>query len=467
MDQQKRIINKNKLMNRVLERHGKMGSDACEIMIQALQAVDPYVCINDQIVHKNEEFVIGDHTVSLLRFERIFLMGFGKAAVPMAKAMIDKLGQKINQANVITKDPQFLADDGYQEKLNVYLGGHPVPTEESIRSTRAILSSLPVLKESDLVMVLVSGGGSALFTDPVPGVTLEDLQSLTQSLLHCGATINEINTIRKHLDQVKGGRLAMKLQPAHVEIFILSDVVGDHLDTIASGPTVPDPSTYNDALKIIDRYGIQAKIAPGIRTYLESGSKGDRPETLKVGQLSQDKVINHLVGTNFLAAQAAYQHAESLGNHSLIVSTALTGLTDHIADFIEGILQTALQYGHPVSKPACIIFGGEPTVNVTGSGLGGRNMDLALRMVPKLANTQGVLFVSLATDGEDGPTDAAGAVADGWVFQEGVDQFGLDFESYLVNSDSYHYHEKVGGLIKTGATGTNVNDLVFVFIDRQ
>ena len=453
-------------VNRVIERNEKLGLDACDILAHALDAVHPYKCVFNLVHLEADRVVIGSKAFSLKNFERVFLIGFGKAAVPMAKALIDKLGQKISSASVITKDPGFLSEDGYQDMLKVHLGGHPVPTEDSIKSTQAMLNSLPDLTETDLVLVVISGGGSALFTDPVPGVTLQDMQSLTQLLLHSGANIDEINTIRKHLDQVKGGRLAEILRPAHVETLILSDVIGDRLEIIASGPTVADTSTFQDALEILDRYGVMGKVPLGALDYLEKGRDGEFAETMKPGLLSPEQVDHHLVGTNFLAAQAAFQKAESMGYHTVIISTAVTGLTEQVAKFIEGILTTALANDHPVAKPACIILGGEPTVNVTGTGLGGRNMDLTLRLVPGLAEKEGVLFISLATDGEDGPTDAAGAAADSYVLREGQQKFGLEIESFTANNDAYHYHEKVGALIKTGATGTNVNDLMLLLIDE-
>lgn len=451
-------------MNRIFKRNHKVGLDACKILTTALQAVDPYVCVSAQMAVNQEQIKVGQTQYLLKQFERIFLIGFGKASVPMAKAVIDKLGQRLTQASVITKDPKFLSDHGYQGKLVVHLGGHPVPSKESILATPAMLKSLPDLTENDLVIIVISGGGSALSTAPVPGITLDDLKCVTQVLINSGASIDEINTIRKHLDQVKGGRLALRLQPAHIQTLILSDVVGDRLDSIASGPTAPDPTTYHDALHILDRYGVSDKVPTSVINTLISGKDGFVPETLKSGQLLAGNVHHHLVGSNFLAAHAAFQHAKALGYNAVIISTAISGLTRHVAGFLKGVLKTTLKNAHPVAKPACIIFGGEPTVHVVGTGLGGRNMDLALRMIPCLAGNHAVLFVSLATDGEDGPTDAAGAVIDNLVFAEGKDLFGMQIEDYINNNDAYHYHEKVGGLIKTGATGTNVNDLIIMMI---
>lgn len=466
MNKQRNWPSAEDFRNSVFVRNQKMGSDACEILAKAIQAVDPYDCVYEQIQLDGQLLHIGVKVLPFAEFNRIFLIGFGKAAVPMAKAVIDKLGQKITQASVITKDEKFISENGYGKKLSVLIGGHPLPTEDSIRSTEAVLESLPRLNPDDLVLVVISGGGSALFTNPVSGVTLADLQNLTQKLLKCGADINEINTLRKHLDQVKGGRLAARLQPAHIEALILSDVVGDRLDMIASGPTVPDPTTYLDALSILNHYDLINQVPKAILSSLEKGRDGILPETLKPGGLPINMVGHHLVGTNYLAAEAARRHANTLGYHSSIISVALTGRTDHVDEFLNGILQTTIAYNQPVKQPACLIFGGEPTVNVTGDGLGGRNMDLTLRMVPKLVDKFGTLFVSYATDGDDGPTDAAGAVADSAVLSEGKNKFGLAIEDYLENNDSYHYFEQVGGLIKTGSTGTNVNDLMIMLVNQ-
>lgn len=450
--------------NPVLMRNGKLGADACQVLAQAVNAVDPYACVANHVQFDGQHMSIGRSVIKADQFERIFLIGFGKAAVPMAVSVIDILDERIAQACVITKDPQFLSMDKYRKKLSVLLGGHPIPTEESVAATHRMLNNLPDLNAKDLVLIVISGGGSALFTDPLEGIQLGEMQKLTQLLLNSGADIHEINTIRKHLDQVKGGRLAVRLQPAQIETLILSDVIGDPLGMIASGPTVPDLATYQDALDILRRLRIDDQVPNTILETLKNGKAGTIPETLKPGQLPMGRVRNHLVGTNYIAAEAALRCAKDLGYQSIILSGAVTGLTQHVADFIDGIITTQLAHGQPVEKPACLIFGGETTVHVTGNGLGGRNMDLALRMVPKLCGKHGVLFVSLASDGEDGPTDAAGAAVDGAVFADGVKFHNLDIAEHIRTNNAYRYFEKVGGLIKTGATGTNVNDLMLVLI---
>jgi hydroxypyruvate reductase len=449
-----------------MERNGKIGSDACEILSHAILAVDAYDCVFEKIIFDGRCIHIDNKTIDLAYFNRISIIGFGKAAVPMAKALVDKLGEKIHQACVVTKDPKFIEDHGYLNKLSVYFGGHPVPSDESIKATQKILHRLPKLTEKDLVFVVISGGGSSLFTEPVSGVSLSDLQALTQILLNCGADINEINTLRKHLDLLKGGRLAKRLQPATVHALVLSDVIGDRLDMIASGPTIPDPTTFQDAIEILERYGIKSEIPLAIHHRLEDGRTGVLSETLKPGELSAGRVDHHLVGTNTMAAEAARRHAQLLGYNTEIVSTSLTGRTDVLADYLNSVLQSRRSQRDNINQPVCMVFGGEPTVNVRGDGVGGRNMDLAMRMVPKLAGIFKVLFISYASDGEDGPTDAAGAAADGLLFDESREVYGLDLQAYIENSDSYHYFEQLGGLIKTGATGTNVNDLILILLDK-
>jgi hydroxypyruvate reductase len=453
-----------RISNVIFERNGKLGSDACEILASAVDAVDPYQCVLNTVKIFDDRMDIDDQSCSLDQIGRIFVIGFGKSAVPMAKAMIDLLGENITKAAVITKDKKFLEADGYKGLLVVHLGGHPVPSSASIQATTALLDGLPPLAGNDLVLVLISGGGSALFTKPMKGVPLDDMQRLTEVLLKCGADINEINTLRKHLDQVKGGRLAERLAPALVKTLILSDVIGDPLDMIASGPTVPDPTTYADTLSIIEKYNVKTQIPKSVLNYLQSGLQNQEPETPKKGQISEERVQNFLIGTNIKALEAGRKCAEEFGYNSLILSSHLTGHTGDVAEFLSGIIRSEFAYNRPVKRPVCLLFGGETTVSVTGKGLGGRNQDLVLKMVRRIRGQMGVLFVSFATDGDDGPTDAAGAVCDGQLYDEAVKEHHIDIGQYIADCDSYHFHQKLGSLIKTGSTGTNVNDIILIMV---
>jgi len=452
-------IEPEKFVNRILERQGKKGHDACEIMAEAISAVDPYVSVHS---HLHDKQFKGN----LEAGSRIFLIGFGKASVPMAKAVIDLFGDKLSFAKVITKDRVFIVEDGYKDLLKIYFGGHPVPSAESIESTRTVLTNFPVLTKKDLVIILISGGGSALFTDPVESVSIDDLQVLTEALLSCGADINEINTLRKHLDRVKGGRLAAFLEPAKCFAFILSDVIGNRIDMIASGPIFPDPTTYSDALEIIQRYGLAGELPKSISNVLSKGINGEISETLKPENFPVKRIRNVIVGSNIQALESARNQAQRLGYQSVIFSNPLTCSTEVAAEEIFSAIQTFKFDERHSGLPLCLIFGGETTVEVTGNGKGGRNQDLAMRLSSRLADSPGVLFIALATDGEDGPTDAAGAVLDSNVFHEG-NRKGLDLRSFILDNNAYEYFDQMGGLIRTGATGTNVNDLLFVLIDKQ
>lgn len=457
------MITPESFSNRVLERNGQLGKDACRILAAALQSVDPYKCVLNQLKFEKNGFSIGEEHFTLQEFDRISLIGFGKAAVPMGKAVLDCFHEKnIGYARVITKAPKFLSEAGYQNKLTIEIGGHPVPNEGSIRATCKMLEGLPEFTSRDLVFVVISGGGSALFTSPMGQVSLEDLQDMTSLLLRSGADIQEINTLRKHIDGVKGGRLAALLSPACVHTLILSDVIGDRLDMIASGPTVADPTTFAVAWEILKKYHLLKKIPRTIYSLLENGLKGKVSETLKDKDFKNKRIFNHLVGTNKIAAQAAHEEAERLGYNSRVVTNTLTGLTPDVA----ARLCSDLLAENKTEKPYCRIYGGEPTVNVVGNGLGGRNQDLVLHMVQGLQHLKHLLLISLATDGEDGPTDAAGAASDAIVFDDGTELF-LNLTTYIITNNAYEYLDKVGALIKTGPTGTNVNDLVLIMAGRD
>ena len=461
------LVKPSQFMNQVLSRNGRLGCSACEILAAAINAVDPYEIIQQTVRKSQTELRIGEDGFLLHEIDRIFLIGFGKASVPMVKALLDVLQGEVFLAECVTKSKRFLNQTGYHGKLRVHLGGHPIPTKASLKATRAVLGKLKGLTPKDLVLVAISGGGSALFTDPFPGASLEDLRKMTDILLRSGADIHETNTLRKHLDRVKGGRLAQRLNPARVHTFILSDVVGDRLDMIASGPTVPDPTTYKDAIGIVEKYGLRYRLPESIVNILEVGERSEKNETLKEQDFHKMNVKNHLVGTNIKAARAAKLRAEAHGYNSLIMTSHLVGQTQAVAEILGAVLQTELEYGHPAEKPTCLIFGGETTVKVHGNGKGGRNQDLILHMVKKTADHPGVLVISLATDGEDGPTDAAGAASDAKVYRDGAAKLEMNIDTYIETNNSYNYFQDLGGLIKIGSTGTNVNDLIMILIDRE
>jgi hydroxypyruvate reductase len=317
--------------------------------------------------------------------------------------------------------------------------------------------------QGDLVICLISGGGSALMTLPVDGVTLQDMEALTEALLRCGATINEINTIRKHLSQLKGGNLSRVAYPAEVVALILSDVVGNPLDVIASGPTVPDSSTFAQAYEIIERYELVDDLPLSIVRHLGQGKEGQIPETPKEGDPLFATTYNLIIASNELAAQAALERAQEAGFNTLLLSTYVEGEAREVARVFSAIAKEILHSGQPVARPACVVAGGETTVTIRGEGKGGRNQELALAAAIQLDGLDEAMVVALATDGTDGPTDAAGAIADGSTMRRARAK-KLLARQYLANNDSYRFFEQLGDLLITGPTNTNVNDLTFVFV---
>jgi hydroxypyruvate reductase len=392
--------------------------------------------------------LIASHEYRLDEIERIVLLGVGKAASAMTKAMAEMLADHSPSGLVITKHAQQSSINRIEFKT----GGHPVPDEDSLAAGRMVLKLIMDLRQDDLLICLISGGGSALMTAPHQGISLADLQRFTATLLACGARIDEINSLRRRLDQLKGGGLARLAYPARVASLILSDVVGSPLEAIASGPTAPDPSTRFEALGVLERYGIRAKTPDAILAALEVG-----PETPKKGDRIFSRVHNVIVGSNLQAAQAALAQAQREGFSTRSLGNAWQGEARQVAGELCDILVHA-----PDERPFCLVAGGETTVTLCGRGKGGRNQELALAAVRQLAGAPDVLLISLASDGEDGPTDAAGAVVSGETLQHGL-VLDLQPESFLDNNDAYSYFCALGDLLIPGPTGTNVNDLLFLF----
>ena len=318
------------------------------------------------------------------------------------------------------------------------------------------------LSPDDLVLALISGGGSALMPLPADGVSLEGVQDVTSRLLNVGATINELNAVRKHLSAFKGGQLAANCYPATVISLILSDVVGDPLDTIASGPTAPDPSTYETARDVLNRYGVWGSVSPAVKRRIELGLEGKVAETPKPGDPVFEKVHNVVVANNLKAARAAADKAEKLGYNTEVLSTFVEGEARHVGTVYAGLAKSISMNDIPVPKPGALLLGGETTVTVTGPGIGGRNQEVALGALIKIAG-QTCVVLALGTDGIDGPTDAAGAIVDGASLNRAQSK-DLDPETYLRSNDSYNFFESLGDAVFTGPTGTNVNDLTLILV---
>jgi glycerate 2-kinase len=435
------------------------------VLLAALRAVDPAIAVAQHLTREGDLLIVNGRTYDLRLFKRVWLVAAGKAGAPMAHAAARILGGFLSGGVVIVKNYQD-GDENSSEpipaRVILYEAGHPVPDQRGVDATQQISQLLKSAGAQDMVICLISGGGSALLTSPFEGITLEDMRSLTKQLLASGASIDEINTLRKHLDSVKGGGLARLAAPAQVLTLILSDVVGDPLDVIASGPTVPDSSTFADALAILRRYGLVEKSPAAIVAHLEKGAQGDLPETPKPGDPLFTNITHLIVGSNILAAEAAIAEAKVRGFNTMLLTTFLQGEARQAGRMIAAIARQIAANQLPVTRPACIVVGGETTVTLQGDGLGGRNLELALGAVRDMAGLQDVMLISLATDGDDGPTGAAGAVVNGETLAR-AKALDLSAEDYLARNDSYHFFEPLDDLLVPGQTQTNVNDLAFLF----
>jgi len=429
------------------------GPAITRILAAGLNAVDPGEAVGRFVQRENDKLRIANKSYPLEKDQRTFIIAFGKTSLLMAESLVDILGDRLTGGVVIPKHAGGWTSGG----LTIMEGGHPIPDEPSLAAGQRVIELLSGLRANDLVFCLISGGGSALMAAPDKGVTLSDLQALTSALLACGASVDEINSLRRHLDQLKGGGLARLASPARIVSLILSDVVGNPLEAIASGPTAPDPSTCADALAVLDKYQLLGKVPKTVVSVLRSGR-----ETLKPGDAVFENVDNILIGSNLLAAQAALKQAEVEGFHPYLLRADLQGEARDVAVELCFTLRWAWQTGDPAPRPACIVAGGETTVTLRGDGRGGRNQELALASVTELASFPEVMLVSLATDGEDGSTDAAGAVVTGETFGR-AHALGLDPVEYLHRNDSYNFFAALDDLLKPGPTGTNVNDLIFLF----
>ncbi len=459
---------------------------ATELQQAALTAVEPGAAVHRHVRREGDEPIlkVASRRYDLRDYERVFVVGGGKAVVPMAAAIADILGERLAGGVIVTKYDHTILQSSIARlsardevpNLQIIEAGHPVPDENSVRGAQAIADLAGQATERDLVLCLISGGGSALLTLPVPGLTLADLQTLTDALLRSGATINELNTVRKHWSRIKGGNLARLVAPARLITLILSDVVGDPLDVIASGPTVPDPTTVADAQAVLERYGIRetgfflenpvssSRSYPPVGAW-ECGSVGEEifRETPKPGDPIFERVQHVIVGSNRLAALAAVEQARQLGFNALLLSTYVEGEAREVALVAAALAKGIRAHGDPLPPPACLVWGGETTVTIRGEGKGGRNQELALAAALPLDGWPGILVMALATDGTDGPTDGAGAVVTGETVAR-ARALGLDPRAALEANDSYPFFDALGDLIRTGPTGTNVNDLLFVLV---
>ena len=443
------------------------GAAVTRILAAALAAVEPDAAVRRCLHRAGDQLQVGQHDYDLSQYDRVFLVGAGKAGVPMARAAAELLADRLTGGVVVVKEGYAgglqIAGSLQSAIYNLQLveAGHPIPDERGLAGARRISATLAGLTERDLVIALISGGGSALLTLPIAGVGLADLQTLTAHLLRCGASINEINWLRKHLDQVKGGGLARMIAPATLVALILSDVVGDPLDVIASGPTVPDSSSFADAYAVLEGYDIVVSTPPSILDHLRRGLVGAVAETPKAGDPCFARATTIVVDINAQAVQAAFTAARGEGFNTLLLTTYLQGEAREVGRVLAALGRELALRGQPLPRPACVVVGGETTVTLRGAGLGGRNQELALAAVADLAGLADIALITLATDGGDGPTDAAGAVVTGATLDQ-ARRVGLDAAAHLVRNDAYPFFATLGDLLRPGPTQTNVNDLALI-----
>lgn len=429
-----------------------------------LRAADPAQAVASALHWEmpGKRLRVGDACWDLTSNGRLLLLAVGKAAVPMAQTAADILGEYLSGGLVVTK-----TDHARGAKLPACLevreATHPIPGEEGLAAAQAAARLLDELIEHDHVLVLISGGASALLPFPVEGISLDDLQATTDMLLRAGAVIGEINAVRKHLDGLKGGQMARRASPGKLASLVLSDVVGDPLDVIASGPTVPDPTSFTDALSVLDRYTLRAQVPAAVCMRLERGAAGELPETPKPGDPIFAGTRSQVIASNRVAALAAAEEARQLGYHALLLTSSIEGEAREVGKLLVALAKEEVKYQSPLPLPACFVLGGETTVIVRGNGLGGRNQELALSAALALEGVQGTAVMSLATDGTDGPTDCAGAVVDGETVKT-ARSLGLDPNTALANNNAYPLLKAAGALIFTGPTGTNVNDVMVVLV---
>lgn len=433
--------------------------DARSIFQAGLRAVEAAPAVIRHVHRRDNILLVGGREYDLTRFANIYVIGAGKAAAAMARPMEDLLEDRLDSGLVNVKYGHAVE----LRHIDVVEAGHPVPDEAGRMGAERMIHLLNETGEEDLIFFLVSGGGSALLPAPAAGLTLEDKKMTTRILLECGATIHETNTIRKHISALKGGQLARLAHPSTLISLILSDVVGDTLDTIASGPAVADGTTFADCSRIIEKFNLSDKLPAPVLDHLREGLRGVVPETPKSGDPIFTKTLNVIVGNNVQAVDAARAKAEQLGYNTLVLSTVVEGETREVAGMHASLAKDVLSGGRPVPRPACLISGGETTVTLRGKGLGGRNQEFALAAAIAIRGLEEIVVLSAGTDGTDGPTDASGAIADGKTLQR-AQSLGLDAEKHLQENDSYHFFHPLGDLLVTGPTFTNVMDLHLVLV---
>ena len=431
-----------------------------QIFLAGVESVLPDKLITAAMSVTGNMLKIGDLKISLDKTKNIYVIGAGKASAIMALEVEKILGDRITKGHIIVK----YGHSTQLKLIKITEAGHPFPDANGFSATKSVLEIANNAKADDLVICLLSGGGSSLLCDCPEELTPDDLILVSKLLVNCGAGIKEINAVRKHLSKVKGGQLAATVYPATLVSMILSDVIGDHLDIIASGPTAPDPTTFIDALEVLEKFSVKQSLPARIIDFLYSGAMCKIPETPKPGDKVFEKTRNILIGTNKIALESARLKAQEYNINAVIIEDELQGDVVSVSEYL---IEMAIQFRNDQNevKPVCILFGGETTVRMTGKGSGGRNQHLALLLAKLLADKPGITILCAGTDGYDGPTRAAGAVVDSETIPYAISR-KVDPDKYLNDFNSYSFFNKTSGHIITGPTKTNVMDIVVVIVDQ-
>ncbi|MBN1627503.1 MAG: glycerate kinase [Deltaproteobacteria bacterium] len=425
-----------------------------DIYREGLVAVLPENMIRDAVTVTDEGLIIGKEGFPIAGGSRVHVFGSGKASIGAAKALEDVMGDRITGGLIVSS-----YDDSSLERIEVCVGAHPMPDEKSLHAADLLINKLTSLTENDFFIYLLSGGSSALIERPFPPLTIKDLQDVSAQLMNAGATIDELNAVRKHLSMIKGGRLAQMTKAGGV-VLVISDVIGDDLETIGSAPFYRDRSTFSDVQNILSRYNLSGRLSLSVMALVEKGLAGEIEETPKEHPFKIDHII---IGSNKKALQRAKEKASSMDITAHVITSRLRGEAGEAAKVIVALGEEVAANLKPYSMPVCIILGGETTVTVRGNGKGGRNQEMCLSALREIGPRPGMVFLSAGTDGIDGNSDAAGAVVDCDSFKR-VEELGLDIDDFLKRNDSNTLFEKTGDLIMTGPTGANVMDITIMLI---
>jgi glycerate 2-kinase len=453
------ISNKAELINngsdQVTRRARRLVIEALEF---TLASVDPHVLVSQKVKRRGEKLHVENQVIRLGGYDRIFVVGAGKASGAMAEALESILGNRLTGGLVVVPTGQHSRE---LERVRVVTASHPTPDTNSVNAAKALTDLVENLSSRDLIICVVSGGGSALLSLPVEPLAIDDKGSVARLLMNAGATIVELNTVRKHLSMIKGGWLAKRSHAGRILGLIISDVVGDRLDSIASGPISPDTTTFSDAIAVLRKHNLFDTIPSSAARILTEGANGSIPETPKSGDPCFRKVSYHFLGNNRVACASARKYLRSKGIDAEILTSSVTGEARYLGSFIGALAREIVKFDEPLRRPCAFILGGETTVTVAGAGLGGRNQECTMACAKEIQGLKGIAMASIGSDGIDGPTDAAGAIADGMTISRS-EKLALNYDELLAQNDSYRFFMPLKDLVMTGRTNTNVNDIEVV-----